>query len=84
MGVIMRNGVAYGGQAFDVNMIARPYNNAATYDVNDFCVYNGSLYRCKETISSSGVFDPTKWESDTLSSYMTDWLNIPLVDDEGY
>lgn len=38
------------------------YDNAQTYDIGDYCLYEDVLYLCKVKITSPENFDSTKWE----------------------
>ena len=45
--------------------IAEPYISTKTYYQNNYCIYDGTLYRCKGT--TTGTFDPTKWTATTVT-----------------
>ena len=47
--------------------IAYPYSEESTYDVNQYCIYNGYLYICTEPIYQGEPFDQTHWESVILT-----------------
>lgn len=76
MGVIYRNGVAYGG-AGGVNMLmlAPLYDATSTYAVNDYCVYSGKLYRCTTAISTEEAWDSTHWTEERVMDKITELLN---------
>lgn len=37
------------------------YDNTATYEIGDFCIYNNTLYRCTTAITVAEDFDNTHW-----------------------
>lgn len=43
------------------------YNSTATYDVNDYCIYNNVLYKCITAVTVAEAFDSSKWEQTTVS-----------------
>lgn len=45
-------------------IIAKPYDTTKQYVLYDYVLYNGKLYRAKG--STSGNFDPTKWDETTV------------------
>lgn len=45
---------------------ADEYDTTATYNEGDFCIYQNTLYKCSAT--TTGVFDPTKWQATTISA----------------
>lgn len=49
------------GNKLEKTSIAREYSNIDTYDVDEYVVYNGRMYRCKQKILVGESFDPTKW-----------------------
>ena len=49
-----------GGGSSNAN-IAPDYDSTATYDVGDWCIYNGTLYQCTTAITVAEAFDPTHW-----------------------
>lgn len=40
---------------------ADAYDNTATYDVGDYCLYGNALYKCVRAITSPGDWDATNW-----------------------
>ena len=46
-------------------MIASDYNPAATYQENEYAVYQGVLYRCTSLSGAPGAFDPYDWTETT-------------------
>lgn len=50
--------------------LAETYDDTATYEVGDYCVYNGVLYKCITAIDEAEEFDPTKWESCLITDEM--------------
>lgn len=45
----------------DWSPVAAAYDETATYNVGDFCVYNSKLYRCIFKIATAEIFDATHW-----------------------
>lgn len=37
------------------------FSTSSTYDVGDFCKYDGALYVCKTAVTTAGAWDATKW-----------------------
>ena len=48
-----------GGVAEDV--IAPAYNPSETYNIADYCMYNGKMYKCN-TANTTGAWDSSKWD----------------------
>ena len=46
--------------------ITDAYDNTATYDVDDFCIYENTLYKCNTAIATPEDFDSTKWTQTTI------------------
>ena len=42
--------------------LAETYDDTATYEVGDYCVYNGVLYKCVTAIDEAEEFDLEKWD----------------------
>ena len=53
--------------------LASEYDNTATYNVNDYCIYNNNLYRCIVDITVAEEFTPAHWE---LTNIVTDLTTI--------
>lgn len=51
-----------------LSMIANNYSTASTYEVGDYVIYNGILYRCITQITTAEEFDNSKWEISELGS----------------
>jgi hypothetical protein len=51
------------------------YNNTSTYAVNDYCIYNNTLYRCITDISTAEDFTPAHWISISVTSDLTEINN---------
>jgi hypothetical protein len=43
--------------------IAKSYDSTSTYNVGDFCIYNGYLYKCIEAITTPENFNINHWEN---------------------
>lgn len=51
------------------------YNNTATYNINDYCIYNNILYRCINNISTPEEFNTNNWISISIISDLTNISN---------
>lgn len=49
------------GNKLEKTSIAKEYSNIDTYDVDDYVIYNGKMYRCEQEILVGESFDSTKW-----------------------
>lgn len=49
------------GNKLEKTSIAREYSNIDTYDVDEYVLYNGRMYRCKQKILVGESFNSTKW-----------------------
>ena len=47
----------------NTDIIADEFDNTATYDVGDYCIYQGTLYKCISAITVAGQWDSTDWDS---------------------
>ena len=43
------------------NLMAAAYSTSATYDVGDYCIHGGSLYRCTAAIESAESWTAAHW-----------------------
>jgi len=43
--------------------IANEYDSTTIYAVNDYCIYNGTLYKCIAAVTTAEAFDSTKWSA---------------------
>lgn len=48
------------------NNICAPYDNTATYEVNDIVIYNNQLVRCTVAITEPEEFNPEHWAASTI------------------
>lgn len=48
------------------------FSTSSTYQVGDYVMYQGKLYKCTTTITTSGAWDSTKWSLAILSDDVTD------------
>lgn len=55
-------------ELFNDKNIATLYNAASTYSVDDFCIYEGTLYKCKQEISTAEAFTPAHWDATVVTS----------------
>ena len=51
--------------------IAQPYSNTSTYAVGDYCLYNGTLYKCTTAISTAEEWTGAHWAETTLGQELT-------------
>ena len=56
----LHNGGGGGGMSSDV--VADTYDDTATYNTGDYCIYNDGLYVCDDD-NVTGAWDSTKWTS---------------------
>ena len=49
------------------------YSTNTSYTAGMYCIYNNTLYRCKD--STSGAWDSSKWEAKTITSLIESKLN---------
>ena len=55
------NEVAQGGGGGGTDVIADDFDSTATYAVGDYCIYNGSLYKCTTAVTTAGDWDSSDW-----------------------
>lgn len=55
------NEVAQGGGGGGTDVIAEDFDSTATYAVGDYCIYEGSLYKCTTAVTTAGDWDSTDW-----------------------
>ena len=58
--------------------LAPAYSNAATYNVGDFCTYQGTLYSCNTQINTAEDWTPAHWTAVNMSSEVSQ-LNSKLT-----
>lgn len=61
-------GVSPWHQMVTGDMLAAKYSESATYEVGDYCVYNGLLRRCKTAISTPEAWTSSHWTSVTIGA----------------
>lgn len=54
-------------QTANISTSTEAYSNLKTYKINDYCIYEGLLYRCIVTISIPEPFDDSKWVVTTVN-----------------
>lgn len=59
----------------NITPLSLTYNNTSTYNVDDYCIYSNTLYRCTTAITTAENFDNTKWELTTITTDLTTILN---------
>lgn len=55
------NEVAEGGGGGGTDVIAEDFDSTSTYAVGDYCIYNGSLYKCTTAVTTAGDWDSSDW-----------------------
>ena len=68
--------------------VADQYSSSSTYNVGDYVIYNGSLYRCTTAITTAEAWTAGHWTAAVLSddvSGLNDYLNqlysdVPISD----
>lgn len=72
----LHNGGGGGGMSSDI--IADTYDDTATYNTGDYCIYNDGLYVCDDD-NVTGAWDSTKWTSiQVMSSIPTNATQLPI------
>lgn len=66
--------------AFNANT-AEEYNSGATYSEGDYCIHEGTLYRCTEDITTAEAWDDDHWEAAALADDIRD-LSEELYDNK--
>lgn len=56
--------------------VANQYSSSATYDVGDYVIYNGSLYRCTTAITTAESWTAAHWTAAVLGDDITDVKSI--------
>ena len=59
------------GNKLEKTSIAREYSNIDTYDVDEYVIYNGRMYRCKQQILVGESFDSTKWDECSVGAELS-------------
>lgn len=59
------------------------FSKLNTYNVGDYCIYQGVLYKCTTAITTAGEWDATKWKATSidkelvaLNSNLTDYVKV--------
>ena len=63
---------------------ANDYDPSSTYAVNDYCMYNGLLYKCITAITEGEAFDATKWSKTDCGSEIREINNNIAVENVKY
>lgn len=53
------------------NNIAQPYSEEATYQIDDYCIYENKLYRCVTAIEEAEAWNEEKWTFVTVMDSIT-------------
>lgn len=51
--------------------VAAPYNPSGTYNVGDYCIYNGTLQKCNTPIPSGEPWNAEHWTETSVSEELT-------------
>ena len=54
----------------DNKNIADLFNPSGTYAVDDYVIYNGTLYKCISAVSTAGAWDASKWSPVVVTDEM--------------
>lgn len=46
------------------------YNNASTYEIGQYCIYNNVLYRCTKTITDPMEFNSEYWVQTSIAEIL--------------
>ena len=49
------------------NTIADAYSSSATYAVDDYCIYNNTLYKCNTAITTAEAWTPAHWTATSIT-----------------
>ena len=60
------------GQAGDANNLAADYSSSKTYSVGEYCIYNGSLYRCITAITTAEAWTAAHWTAAVIGDDVGD------------
>ena len=60
------------GYSGDANNLAADYSSTKTYAVGDYCIYNGSLYRCTAAITTAEAWTAGHWTAAVLGDDVGD------------
>ena len=52
----------------DMSAVSDAYNSALTYEVDEYCIYNNTLYECITAVTVPEVFDSTKWRATNVGA----------------
>lgn len=66
------NIVIEGGGGGGTENIAAEYDNTSTYAVDDYCIYDGQLYRCTTAITTAEAWTAAHWTMATVGGELTD------------
>ena len=56
--------------------IADEYDDTATYVLDDYCIYEGVLYKCIMAVSVAEDFDSTKWDAVLVTDELSQWTEV--------
>ena len=57
-------------ELFEDKNIADQFSTSATYDVDDYVIYEGTLYKCTTAVTTAGAWDSTKWTAVLVTDEM--------------
>ena len=55
------NEIAQGGGGGGTDVIAEDFDSTSTYAVGDYCIHEGSLYKCTTAVTTAGAWDSNDW-----------------------
>lgn len=68
------------GYSGDANNLAPDYSSSNTYSVGDYCIHDGSLYRCKTAIQTAESWTAAHWTAVALSDDVKQHTNNAGID----
>ena len=71
-GFLVNNAVQKYNYESLVNYNTPDFSTSSTYQVGDYVMYQGKLYKCTTAITTSGAWDSTKWSLAILSDDVAD------------
>ena len=70
------------GNMVDLSDIAPAYSASATYDVGDYCIYNGAFYKCSTAITTAEPWTAAHWTQTTVQAELALKVNTADVVDD--
>lgn len=60
------------------DIVSDAYDNTKTYKVNDYCIYNDKLYKCKTAIITAEEFNLDHWNITSINSELSSLVSNSL------